>query len=329
MLAKRMIRVGGCLAVAAALAASGCGGDDEGENESASAAGGGDQPEFAYIPHITGHPVWLVAKDGWEDAGSELGFQANWTGSTTGEVGELVSALDAAITKQVDGIAIAAINPSAMNASINRAQEAGIPVVTILADAPDSQRAAFLGSNEEEIGRLAAEGLAEETGGKGKVGVVLASLDVENQRKILDAFKANLPAGMEVVAEEADNSDLQVSTQKIEAMLTAHRDLKAIFGINANVPIAACKVLKERKLAGEVAMIGMDDLDESLACVEDGTISGVVAQNFFGAGYLAGDLLTKLADGEEVPEVNDSGVALVTKETIDSYKEEFRGVADR
>jgi ABC-type sugar transport system substrate-binding protein len=313
-----------CLVAALVLAAAGCGDDDDGD---AGGGSGGEQRTFSYIPHLTGHPVWLVAKDGWDDAGKRMNFEAGWTGSTTGDVGELVQALDAAINRQVDGIAIAAINPSAMNASINRAEEAGIPVVTILADAPDSSRQAFLGSNEEEIGRLAAEGLSDATGGEGKVGVVLASLDVENQRKILDAFEQNLPSGMEVVAKEADNSDLQVSTQKIEAMLTAHPDLKGIFGINANVPIAACKVFKERKLAGKVAMIGMDDLKESLACVKDGTISGVVAQNFYGAGFLAGDLLEKLAAGEKVPEINDSGVALVTKETMDTYKKEFQEVA--
>jgi ABC-type sugar transport system substrate-binding protein len=313
-----------CLVAALVLAAAGCGDDDSDE---AGTTGGDEERTFAYIPHLTGHPVWLVAKDGWDDAGKRMGFDAGWTGSTTGDVGELVQALDAAINRQVDGIAIAAINPSAMNASINRAEDAGIPVVTILADAADSQRQAFLGSNEEEIGRLAAEGLSEATGGEGKVGVVLASLDVENQRKILDAFEQNLPSGMEVVAKEADNSDLQVSTQKIEAMLTAHPDLKAIFGINANVPIAACKVFKERKLAGKVAMIGMDDLPESLACVKDDTITGVVAQNFYGAGFLAGDLLEKLAAGKKVPEINDSGVALVTNETMDTYKKEFEEVA--
>jgi ribose transport system substrate-binding protein len=320
---KRMLLIGLCL-VGLCVGAVSCGDDDDGGGSGG--GGGGEDRTFAYIPHLTGHPVWLVAKEGWGDAGKQIGFEGSWTGSTTGDVGELVQALDAAITKQVDGIAIAAINPSAMNASISRAKEAGIPVVTILADAADSQRDAFLGSNEEEIGRLAAEGLAEETGGKGKVGVVLASLDVENQRKILDAFKANLPEGMEVVAEEADNSDLQVSAQKIEGMLTAHRDLRAIFGINANVPIAACQVFKERNLAGKVAMIGMDDLPESIKCVKDGTISGVVAQNFYGAGYLAGDLLDKLAAGEEVPEVNDSGVALVTKDNLGDYKQEFRSV---
>lgn len=304
------------LATVGTLAAASCGDD----------GGGGDQT-FEYIPHLTGHPVWLVAQEGWDDAGEEYSFEAGWSGSTTGDVTELVEALDAAITRQVDGIAIAAINPSAMQASIDRAEQAGIPVLTILADAADSQRTGFVGSNEEEMGRLAAEGLAEATGDEGKVGVVMASLDVENQRNILEAFEANLPEGMEVVATEADNSDMETSVQKFEAILTAHPDLKAFFGINADTPVAACRVLKDRGLAGEVAMVGMDDLDESLACIRDGTITGVVAQNFYGAGYLAGELLDQLADGEEIAEVTDSGVALVTDENIDTYEEDFRGVA--
>ena len=69
----------------------------------------GEGKTFAYIPHLTGHPVWLIAKDGW-DANAELnGFAGQWIGSTTGDVTELVSALDAAITQGVDGIAIGAL----------------------------------------------------------------------------------------------------------------------------------------------------------------------------------------------------------------------------
>ena len=80
---------------------------------------------FAYIPHLTGHPVWLIAKDGWDANAAENGFEGQWIGSTTGDVTELVTALDAAIAQGVDGIAIAAINPSAMGPSIDRAVEAG------------------------------------------------------------------------------------------------------------------------------------------------------------------------------------------------------------
>jgi ABC-type sugar transport system substrate-binding protein len=287
---------------------------------------------FAYIPHLTGHPVWLIAKDGWDASAAEQGFEPLWIGSTTGDVTELVSTLDAAITQQVDGIAIAAINPSAMGPSIDRAVEAGIPVVTILADAADSQRQAFLGSDVVRIGQLAAQGIADATGGQGEVGVIMASLDVENQRMILDAFTqelANLAPDMQIVATEADNSDLQLSAEKVAAILTAHPDIKGIFGINANVPIAACTVFKERGITAEqVAMIGMDDLEETLACIRDGTIAGAVAQNFYGAGYLAGELLTKLSNGESVDEINDSGVALVTQDTIDSYSTDFRDYGD-
>lgn len=309
---------------ALALMLVGCTSEDPGSEGGSET----DTPTIAYIPHLTGHPVWLIAKEGFDQAADELGFEGQWIGSESGDVQELVQALDAAIAQGVDGIAVAAINPSAMQSSIARAEEQGIPVVTVLADAVDSGRQAFVGSDVEEIGRLGAEGLIEAVGGEGEVGVVLASLDLENQRQILEAFEAEIEgSGLEVVATEADESNLEISVQKIEAMLTAHPDLDAILGLNANVPIAACQVFKERGITeDDVAMIGMDDLEESLACVRDDTITGVIAQNFFGAGYLPASHLIDLIDGGSLDEFTDSGVSLVTPETIDTYEDDFRQV---
>lgn len=311
---------------ALALVVAGCTSDDP----TSGADDGGETPTIAYIPHLTGHPVWLISKEGFEQAADELGFEGQWIGSESGDVQELVQTLDAAIAQGVDGIAVAAINPSAMQSSIARAEEQGIPVVTVLADAADSGRQGFVGSDVDEIGRLAAEGLSEAVGGPGTVGVVLASLDLENQRQILEAFEAEIEGtGLEIVATEADESNLDLTVQKIEAMLTAHPDLDAVLGLNANGPVAACQVFKERGLTtDDIAMIGMDDLEESLACVRDDTITGVIAQNFFGAGYLPAAHLMELIDGGDVEEFTDSGVALVTPETIDTYAEEFRQVTE-
>jgi len=282
---------------------------------------------IAYIPHLTGHPVWLIAKEGFDKAAADLGFKALWIGSETGDVQELVETLDVAINQGVSGIAVAAINPSAMQAAIDLAVEKGIPVVTVLADAPGSKRTGFVGSDVNEIGRLAAQGLID-AGKKGKVGVVLASLDVENQRLILASFTKHLEGtGLEIVATEADNSDLQTSVDKMSAILTAHPDLVGIVGFNANGPIAACQVFKERGITKEqVAAIGMDDLPESLACVRDGTITGVIAQNFYGAGYIPAKLLMDAIGGTTIEVSTDSGVALVTPENIDTYNAAFRQV---
>ena len=68
----------------------------------------------------------------------------------------------------------------------------------------------------------------------------------------------------------------------------------------------------------------MDDLDESLACVREGTITGVVAQNFYGAGYVPIAQAVALVNGEEVPDFTDSGVALVTPDNLDTYAADFR-----
>ena len=149
---------------------------------------------FAYIPHITSHPVWLIAKDGWDANAAELGFTGQWVGSTSGDVTELVTALDAAIVQGVDGIAIAAINPSAMGASIDRAVDAGVPVVTILADAADSKRQAFLGPMSSSSGSWPRRASSTATGGEGEVAVIVASLDIENQRADPRRFTAELAA---------------------------------------------------------------------------------------------------------------------------------------
>ena len=53
--------------------------------------------------------------------------------------------------------------------SINKAAEAGIPVVTILGDLPKSKRIAFVGSYQYDLGYTGGKSLAEALGGKGKV----------------------------------------------------------------------------------------------------------------------------------------------------------------
>ena len=90
--------------------------------------GAAEGKTFAYIPHLTGHPVWLIAKDGWDANAAENGFEGQWVGSTTGDVTELVTALDAAIVQGVDGIAIAADQPvgdGAVDRSRGRGRDPG------------------------------------------------------------------------------------------------------------------------------------------------------------------------------------------------------------
>ena len=59
--------------------------------------------------------------------------------------------------------------PALMGPEINKAMAAGIPVITMDSDAPDSQRLYFIGTNNLEAGRLGGQRVAAELNGKGNV----------------------------------------------------------------------------------------------------------------------------------------------------------------
>jgi ABC-type sugar transport system substrate-binding protein len=61
-------------------------------------------------------------------------------------------------------------------------------------------------------------------------------------------------------------------------------------------------------------------VEQNLAPVKDGTIYGVMAQDFYTMGYLASKYIVQSLNGQSVPSITDSGSTLVTLANIDTYK---------
>ena len=78
---------------------------------------------------------------GWRDA---LGVTVDYRGSTQYDVEEQITVLEQVIAKRPAGIALSAIDSKALTSTINKAVDAGIPVVLFDADAPDSKAYSFL-----------------------------------------------------------------------------------------------------------------------------------------------------------------------------------------
>ena len=66
----------------------------------------------------------------------------------------------AAVARKPAGILVSVADPKLMGPEINKAIAAGIPVITIDSDAPDSQRLYFIGTNNLEAGRLGGQRVA-------------------------------------------------------------------------------------------------------------------------------------------------------------------------
>lgn len=105
----------------------------------------GEPLNIKVVYHNIGINFAMVLKRGVEDAAREFGVNAEFTGPVEPNVETQVAMIENFIASEVDGLAISNVSAEALNPVIERALNAGIPVVTFNSDAPGSNRLAFLG----------------------------------------------------------------------------------------------------------------------------------------------------------------------------------------
>ena len=188
------------LAVAGIAVAASCSRE---ETPAPGAATGQQTLRFAVIPKALDIPVFNYARIGAERAAEELGnVQIEWRAPETADQLRQKEILESFITQRVDGIAISALNGDFLTDTINRAVDAGIPVVTWDSDAPKSKRVAFYGVDDFASGRIMGEQAIELLNGKGTVAVI-TSVGATNLQRRLEGLRDALKAapGIQIVEE--------------------------------------------------------------------------------------------------------------------------------
>ena len=291
-------------------------------------------------PHV-GIQYWQVHKAGLEAAAKFLKVKVVFTGVMGDSIQEQVTMFDSYIAKKPAGILIGPLNADALTPSINRAIAAGIPVITVDTDAPDSKRLSYLGTDGYAGGQLAADIMAKLLSNEGDVGISnLVGFDTCEQRAngFRDQIKAKYPK-MRVVAEVDDKADEEHATKVNTEMLIANPSIKGIFGDNAVSPIGMGTAVKNLNLVGKVRLIGFDPMPQTLQMIANGVIDATMVQrtfdmSFYGLvmlyNYNNGDL--SLVKGWDVkaqqkigvntlPSRVDTGIMVVDKTTYKGFVE--------
>src|SRR6188768_3330549 len=153
-------------------------------------AGCGKKPEgpqrlrFAIIPKALDIPVFNYAKLGAERAANEYGdVEILWNAPTSADQLKQKEILESYITQKVDGIAISALNGDFLTETINKAIDAGIPVVTWDSDSPKSKRYAYYGVDDFAGGQVLGEETVRRIGGKGRVAIITSVGATNLQRR--------------------------------------------------------------------------------------------------------------------------------------------------
>src|SRR5215510_10276790 len=152
-------------------------------------ASGPRKLRIAVIPKALDIPVFNYAKTGAEREARTLGnVEIIWRGPERADELRQKEIVESFITQHVDGIAISVLNADFLTSTIDRAVDAGIPVVTWDSDAPASKRVAFYGVDDFKSGEIMGEETAKLLNGKGTVAFI-TSLGANNLARRLDGAK--------------------------------------------------------------------------------------------------------------------------------------------
>jgi ribose transport system substrate-binding protein len=286
--------------------------------------------KYVMVTFLSGIEYWKTAIKGFEDGAEALNVSVEYRGATQYDVNEQVTVLEQVIAKKPAGIALSVINANSLTGSINKAVEAGIPIVLFDAGADKSKAYSFLATDNYKAGVTAAHKMAELIGKKGKVAVVTQLNQLNHQERTLgfqETIFKQYP-GIEVVAIKDGKGDQLVSGQVAAEVMRNYPNLKGFFVTEANGGVGVGQLFKQNH---KVKIISFDTDKGTLDMVKDGTISATLGQGTWNMGYWSLQFLfhlhhnlteqstIDLKGGSPLPKFVDTGIQVVTQENVDSF----------
>ncbi|MHB8469834.1 MAG: substrate-binding domain-containing protein [Gaiellaceae bacterium] len=288
---------------------------------------------FVFVNHALTNPFFVPAKNGSHDASGLLGVSAEWTGSVSSDVGEMVRAMRHAIHTGAAGIAVSIIDPSAFDGPTALALHAGIPVVAYNADGGKAnKRLAYIGQDNYQSGlELGARvvSLVE----SGDIYLFIATPRQQNiQPRVDGALDAIRDSGRPVRAHVvASGVNVVVEPKKIEATYQAHKTLRGLFAVDAGSTAGVAKVMRAHRLhARGVRAGGYDLLPMTLQAIHDEDLDFTIDQQPYLQGFLPvlQMFLDRYSGGLVAPADTNTGVDFVTRDNVGRYlttKSRFEG----
>lgn len=278
---------------------------------------------FAVVPKLLDNPVFNVAKIGAEDAAKDLGdVEIDWTAPVTSDAAQQASIIESLIERQVDGIALSVNDPDALKGAIDKAMEAGIPVVTFDSDAPQSKRITFYGTNNYGSGTIFGEYLVKTMGPNGRIAVLTGTpgaLNLEERIQGLEDYLKDYPA-IQIVSTQACYDDINKAVSQMEAVHQAHRDLNGWVLVGGWGVFTPPPGPFANMKPGKLTVLSFDALPEQLDYVRQGYVQMLIGQKLWGWGYHSVHMLHEIVkEKKKFPSVIDSGVDIVTKENVEEY----------
>ena len=278
---------------------------------------------------------WQSAAAGLDKIAKAYDVHADMRGPTDFDPHGEVDDFRSVVALKPAGILVSVADANLMQPEIDSAVNAGIPVITVDSDAPNSKRLYFIGTNNRQAGRLGGHALVQKLNGKGNV-VFYTNPGQPNLDERLNGYKdvlADAPGiHIQEVVDIKGQSTVAFDHTEHALPLTGKDRVDAFVCLEASAGKEVGEVLR-RANAKDRVVIAMDVDKDTLDLVKEGIIAATIAQKPFTMAYFGVRMLddlhhdppASLTKNYEVdpfapiPAFIDTGSALVDAGNVDQF----------
>ncbi|MFV0452420.1 MAG: sugar ABC transporter substrate-binding protein [Propioniciclava sp.] len=264
------------------------------------------------------HPFFVAMQQGAEKYAEESGIELKVM-SADYKVETQVQQIEDLTQQNVDGLLVNPVDSAGLTNAVQGVLNAGLPVIPVDINVVGVEVTSFVESDNVQIGRDAANYIAEQLGEEGKVAIIgLPTVTSTAQREegFVEALKDH--PGVELVANAGDGMQRETALASAETILEANPDLDAVYGVNESSAMGALSAVQARGL--DILIVGVDATPDLLTAIDDDTeIRATIAQDPYQMGYMAMELMHKKLMGEDIPDHESAPIDLVTKDNVQEF----------
>ena len=320
------------LLVASVIFATSCTNNTGPANSTANSAAGGNL-RLAFVTN-NASDFWTIARKGTEKADKEFDdVTVEFRLPGDGTAAEQKRMIDDLLAKGVDGMAVSPVDPENQTQTLNETAKR-VLVVTQDSDAPKSDRAFYVGTDNVAAGRAAGGLIKEALPQGGKIMLFVGKLDARNAQERLQGIREALQgSNVEILDVRTDDTDRVRAKSNVSDTLVKYPDVVGLVGLWSYNGPAILSAVQDANKMGQVKIIAFDEEDNTLNGVKQGSIYATVVQQPFEFGYQAIKMMRQYLKGDKssVPASKQVFVPtlVIKKDNVDDFTKKINELRGR
>ena len=242
---------------------------------------------FLFATPLSTHTLWQKARQGMQDACSELEVHCDWKGPIKISTSDMVDVINTGLLKEADGIITQGVIDKAL---IQKGKDKGIPFVLVDSPVEGSDPLTTISKDFDEQARLLLTDIEKKLGRDKqlRIGIQVSDLSFDlakEQIKSIERVFAAHPGGFEIVAKSESRSDQLTSRNEWVKVLQRSTGMNVSINLAGENAIGFVDAREYMNNKDHILVYGVDDMKETLELIQSGKVEGSIVTSFYQYGY--------------------------------------------